>query len=871
MIDKFKKILSRDWFYVLLLAVLASQVFFWFHGNNIINVADFSFMLEPITDTEKLWYRWDHTRGLGVSQDRNAASLIYTSLLVLIHFFTRNISLTEKMLFLIWFFFSGLSAFVLVRHFVRKNLAKQPALNLISLVGALFYSLNPFLYNYRWGHGFLIAMFIYSIAPLLIYYLIRIFEAKEKRVKSRYFLYFIFVNILAVPAFENPAYFLAFFMILIPLGIIYRRDIWQNKTTYLQFTLIYLLANLWWILRPLSFFESSKFMGQSAGVDNGNLRNYEFRFTSFFEVLRLQGFWATRDPNYYLFGKYYFTKPLIILAGYFLALLPWTFFLWEKGKYLKRYFVWAVTALVLIFLIKGIHDPLAAPFAWLIDNTPFRIFRFSMEKFYPILILVLSIFLALALSAVFAYRRKLGWLALALTLGAIAINAYPFFINGIIPRNEVIPNKFLKRYYSIPVDYYAGAERVKRIRLDQRNLILPDNAGSPSGSWTIYRWSSVGVDPLWNLLGPAPYLILNQYGNSIGLNPQSSPLLADLYRRYENEFQNFSEEIDRYLAILNTRYVIFRRDNVNEEVYKNKINREMIASMLRSERFSLVQIWGDFFLYRLNGQSFLPHIYVPRKIVKSNEVPAKILDIWPKETASAVVFGGDNPNKAESMARLAEETVNPPAIEFKKISPVKYRVVAHQAREDFLLVFNEAYHRGWKIYISKIARQQDSKTADSLTSLPADLLNSYQIPGGNEADGATREELADYVNRGLVSTLGDRNKIDFVSKNFQGTIQNDNLGNGGVAETWFKAPLGDAQTHLKVNGYANAWIVNAERFCQESGHCQTNPDGTKSLELIIEFWPQRLFYLGLIISALAMLASLRYLLVRRGQRDEEQI
>ncbi|MBU4299391.1 hypothetical protein KJ636_05085, partial [Patescibacteria group bacterium] len=41
--------------------------------------------------------------------------------------------------------------------------------------------------------------------------------------------------------------------------------------------------------------------------------------------------------------------------------------------------------------------------------------------------------------------------------------------------------------------------------------------------------------------------------------------------------------------------------------------------------------------------------------------------------------------------------------------------------------------------------------------------------------------------------------------------------------------------------------------------CVKNPDGSYDFEMIVEFWPQRLFYLGLGISGTTLLFCLIYL------------
>ncbi len=67
------------------------------------------------------------------------------------------------------------------------------------------------------------------------------------------------------------------------------------------------------------------------------------------------------------------------------------------------------------------------------------------------------------------------------------------------------------------------------------------------------------------------------------------------------------------------------------------------------------------------------------------------------------------------------------------------------------------------------------------------------------------------------------------------------------------------EQHLKINNYLNGWFVDTNAFCKNKNLCKQNPDGSYDMEMVIEFWPQRWFYLGLIISGTTLLGCLIYL------------
>ncbi len=71
--------------------------------------------------------------------------------------------------------------------------------------------------------------------------------------------------------------------------------------------------------------------------------------------------------------------------------------------------------------------------------------------------------------------------------------------------------------------------------------------------------------------------------------------------------------------------------------------------------------------------------------------------------------------------------------------------------------------------------------------------------------------------------------------------------------------------HIKVNGYANAWRIDVNQLCSDKKNdhaCLKNKDGSYDFELIIEFFPQRLFYIGLSVSLITFIGCLAFIVFR---------
>jgi hypothetical protein len=346
---------------------------------------------------------------------------------------------------------------------------------------------------------------------------------------------------------------------------------------------------------------------------------------------------------------------------------------------------------------------------------------------------------------------------------------------------------------------------------------------------------------------------------------------------YGDAWNNYSGDphwLLTFATLKNVQYIIYHKD-----VREDYINQTIEKMMTYEQKGDLKKISENeyFALYKINQNYFLPSIYTPTSIIVTgknvNQTP-EILEAISAENKSrpAILFDTQNPNKNEQISNIQSDPSKPPVLEFKKINPTKYRVRVHGAQKSFALVLSETYHDGWDVYSVSPSNQNHSG------QYYQEMVSKYQKTESiDEQPG--KEELNTMIGNGWVTELGDGGtkfrehtkwaddkryslqtepyNVDFISKNIQGTIQNDNLPNGPIHETLFDRPI-DQNKHLKVNSYANAWIIEPESICKES-KCILNQDQTYDFELVIEFWPQRLFYIGLAITITTLAACLAYL------------
>jgi len=66
--------------------------------------------------------------------------------------------------------------------------------------------------------------------------------------------------------------------------------------------------------------------------------------------------------------------------------------------------------------------------------------------------------------------------------------------------------------------------------------------------------------------------------------------------------------------------------------------------------------------------------------------------------------------------------------------------------------------------------------------------------------------------------------------------------------------------HFAYVNFLNGWRFNIEDICKNADFCEKNSDGTYNIELVVEYWPQRWYYFGLLISGLSLLGCALFLL-----------
>ncbi|RJR24522.1 DUF3367 domain-containing protein [Candidatus Microgenomates bacterium] len=189
-------------------------------------------------------------------------------------------------------------------------------------------------------------------------------------------------------------------------------------------------------------------------------------------------------------------------------------------------------------------------------------------------------------------------------------------------------------------------------------------------------------------------------------------------------------------------------------------------------------------------------------IVYNNPLAVEENDIFPLENLtitpinkSEIFFVLDRVNSTNNVVS------NNPGINIRKINPTKYKIRVEGASSNYNLIFSEGFDKNWKIYLD------EPNTVNKIISHFLKLA------------GVTPQKF-------------ENEEVFFDSLTFE------TIGRKNIAE----------ERHYQANGYVNSWFIKP-----------SDVQNLGNYELIIEYRPQRYFYLGIGISCFSIICLLTYL------------
>jgi hypothetical protein len=828
-------------FFLLLVFVKSKQ------GVLLFGDLDFSlFIKEGLKNNSYVWYDYK----LGNYDYSNLASFPLLLIFKVVSNLS-NIYFTSNFLFFGLYFGIFLSSIYLI-----KNISKNPDF-LDYLIVSIYAVANPLIFTLI-GQVLPMAYSLICVNLFLGYF----FKLNnELRFKDVFLLILI---ILLCNAYLQTT-LLLLLVIFFYFLIVKFKTILNKKRLFLSSGLLFIALNLFWLIFLIYQIIGNQSINSSMNYDPQSsegigIAEYMTKTIKTFNPFMLASRYETASGS---ITSFYSNPYVIFILLAITAFLIFSYFSRAKDKEAnkERRFILFLFIIYIIFYSFSLGVYFRKVFLIFWNYFPlFDLYR-SIHKFLFPLFFISIILFAHSLNKIKG-RRK--------TKIVILILIFPLLFS-------FIQKIFIKSTtdYKIPDYYFSFNSEISKSKEDSIIKIIPET------NWYVkFEWNG---DPSGNMVSNMinnKRISYNFAGYSIKTFSQkvNNLLSASLVSCDDHR------DIQKMLGLLNMRKILLQKD---VDVDPKKICVDNIEKSGLKKYSSM----GKLDVYKLDDYYFIPHFYTPKNIIMSKRTTEELPRILSQDgynIRSAIFFENQNTDKAEILNQIKDDKDEKlPIIEFKKINPTKYRIRVHRASGVFPLVFSESFNEGWKTYLSKI------QSASWRTKSKIQNLNDYKILDGNLDDQATKEELASFIKSGYITTLGDgkekisthkkwvdmvektdyveKYKIDYISKNFQGTIQNDNLPSGNIFETWFKKPIDNNANHLTANGYANSWVINPQKLCAPSSPqpspqagegasgCVKNSDGTYDFEMVVEFWPQRLFYIGLFISGATLLGCLAYL------------
>lgn len=209
------------------------------------------------------------------------------------------------------------------------------------------------------------------------------------------------------------------------------------------------------------------------------------------------------------------------------------------------------------------------------------------------------------------------------------------------------------------------------------------------------------------------------------------------------------------------------------------------------------------------GENSFRKVFTPRQNAKKAQLSFSLLNFDDKESVIEVrnmTVSTITKPKLLIYRKLGHEFSRMPNLTFQKINPTKYIIQVKNAPNRYILNFSEKFDPGWKAYLIKNNSLMLSKQNRT--------INTYFV--------------------GKIKELQPLNRyFDF-----------------SVFHVLFASPLPE-DSHFRANGYSNSWIL------EEGG----------DYEIVIEYWPQRLLYLGAISSYIILILILVTLTRRKSKSN----
>ena len=730
------------------------------------------------------------------------------------------IGLTRFWLGIIWVFLIYAMPFVAMFVLLFKTLKIE--FNW-SIILSLFYILTPF------SVAHFDAQILWSTLPFFVlpavFSIMHYFYEQKLKLFILFGLFtfifsFTFANIPYLAVFHI---FLILSLILIPLTKNKRILIGNSLLIFLLLELSFFVFNFWWFV-PMIF---------SSFATGTNLYNDDFAVSwansaiandALIRILSLRSLTSfTHKPTSFI--EVFYNFPLIKILLFAPVIYIVSYFARLKKATSKLIYPLFAFFLFFIFLNKGANAPFGEIYVFLIKYLPFfNVFKSPWEKFSILLIFIIVVFLAISLP-----REKKKWFLYG-SIIYISIMAMPFFLIQFNPAYQIEADKYVSKQFIDKIAYSQWRKIVNDDQQDYRIFSLP---GSLNYQVTMFSHDNLyyrGMDPLVFAVNKS---FITVYGSN----------------KFENIYKNLNNEnIENIFDILGVGRIL-----LNTDIYPSFLFKETQSFEELDEIFSAkFEKWNDgpISMYSLPTR---PIVYTANSIQQTAYNFQSLTSLVSDKNfdPKAIYLMSDTTTQQINFV-LPEKEIKTPTIEFKKINPSEYKVIVHNALENFPLILNNTFDEKWRVYNTDIDKSENLD------------IDRIIINEGNSG-AANREQIPIYIKNNEISELGTEDLADFISAKRNNAIQNDNLSDVKLREL-LSANQISADKHFIANGFANSWWIDLSEIKQEQKFVD-NGDNTIDFELTLFYEPEKLLIASKIVTVVAIITGVIILIFIRKKYE----
>lgn len=438
-----------------------------------------------------------------------------------------------------------------------------------------------------------------------------------------------------------------------------------------------------------------------------------------------------------------FVAPLVILLGYI-----------SLRRKQKTILLTSVFFLLTFFLVTANITNIGADFYKKLFYIPgFSMFRHFFVQWAFVFIFFYALLFGQCLSIIFARLKEKYVKIIALSMTLLFVIGFWNFLNGKYVDGIQRGSKNVRTAMIMDPHYVRTLDFIKKLPDEGKMLILP---------LTSYYHQIIYGTNNAAYLGPSSISILTQKKSFAGYQIfYPAPIPEDIMRLSREK--NY-EGLAQIFSLFNIRYIFHNTDpKVYEEKFPLFPNDYMMTSLPKTQKEYVVFVKkfpvrllyenGPFNIFEFDKKVYRSEVYIPDSVYQDDMIQTISSQ---KVSNQSAFIDKDVCAKNQVVSDFCKAEYIPPQVEIavKKINPVKYIIHIKQSESEspFLLVFQNSYHKDWKLSFDKSSPLGEEKHVLVNKYANAWLITEADRKGKNDYILTLNLETQQYFNYGLLIT-----------------------------------------------------------------------------------------------------------------------